>query len=343
MNTPKISVIVPVYNDEKYIERCIKSILAQSFEDFELILTDDGSTDGSGKICDKFAADDKRIKTLHAKNRGVSRARNDSLKIATGKRICFVDSDDYVEKDYLKVLFEAAEKYKADIAICGVRLRDENNTGSDSEAKPAKDYLINRSDFSKYMHILLEQKKLNYVYAKIYKSEIIKNNNILFDIKTSLGEDTIFVCDILKHTNRISVVGGNYYNYEKHASERLTNKYRENIFGIYLKISKHIEKTMRDLGCMNKEMMNVIDDRKINSVIWSVLSIKNQKRIKKSMKIELIKEIIRNKEFTESFERRKSEFDRKETRIMASGNARRLLRFYRLEPLVSRIKGVLKK
>lgn len=105
MNIPQISVIVPVYNVEKYLSRCIESILSQTFTDFELLLIDDGSTDRSGEICDEYAKKDTRIRVFHTKNRGVSAARNLGLDNAKGEWISFVDSDDWVENDYLKSLF----------------------------------------------------------------------------------------------------------------------------------------------------------------------------------------------------------------------------------------------
>lgn len=118
---PKISIIVPVYNVEKYIHRCIDSILHQTFKDFELILVDDGSLDNSGKICDEYAKEDDRIKVIHKENGGLSDARNVGLDIAQGEYIAFVDSDDWIEKDMYSILYENIRKYNADISICKTR------------------------------------------------------------------------------------------------------------------------------------------------------------------------------------------------------------------------------
>lgn len=100
------SIIVPVYKVEKYLERCVESIINQTFEDFELILIDDGSPDRCGAICDEYAAEDERIKVIHQKNQGVSVARNAGLDVATGDYICFVDSDDWIELDCLKTVYD---------------------------------------------------------------------------------------------------------------------------------------------------------------------------------------------------------------------------------------------
>jgi len=115
---PKISIIVPVYNIELYLERCVESILSQTFVDFELILVNDGSTDQSGKVCDYYSEKDQRVKVLHKNNGGLSFARNEGLKIACGDFIGFVDGDDYIEKDMYKKLYELSEKTNSDIAIC---------------------------------------------------------------------------------------------------------------------------------------------------------------------------------------------------------------------------------
>ena len=117
---PKISVIVPVYNTEKYLNRCIDSILAQTFTDFELLLIDDGSTDCSGKICDEYAAKDSRVRVFHKENGGVSSARNMGLDNAQGEWITFVDSDDWVHEDFLKKRLALALNDNADIAYCDV-------------------------------------------------------------------------------------------------------------------------------------------------------------------------------------------------------------------------------
>ena len=116
---PQISVIIPVYKVEQFLGDCIKSILSQTFSNYEIILVDDGSPDNSGKLCDEFAAGDSRIKVVHKENGGVSSARNKGIEIAEGEWICFVDSDDWVEPDYLEVMFKTAIENNADVSVCG--------------------------------------------------------------------------------------------------------------------------------------------------------------------------------------------------------------------------------
>ena len=124
---PEISVIVPVYNVEKYLVQCIESIKMQTFENWELILVDDGSQDNSGMICDEYAQKDNRIKVVHQKNRGVSTARNSGVKFATGKYISFVDSDDYIVPNFFEIMLEKLIAYKADMVRCGFYEFNDNN------------------------------------------------------------------------------------------------------------------------------------------------------------------------------------------------------------------------
>ena len=115
---PVLSIIIPIYNADAYLVRCIESILNQSFEDFELILVNDGSSDNSGNICDKYASLDSRIRVIHKINQGVSAARNDGLNNAHGKYVMFADSDDYVDKDWCKVLYDNICHYPDAMVLC---------------------------------------------------------------------------------------------------------------------------------------------------------------------------------------------------------------------------------
>lgn len=115
---PEVSIIVPVYKVEPYLNKCVDSILAQTFTDFECILVDDGSPDSCGKICDEYVQKDSRVKVIHQENQGLSAARNSGLDMASGAWIVFVDSDDWIEPDAVEVLYRAALQNDADMAVC---------------------------------------------------------------------------------------------------------------------------------------------------------------------------------------------------------------------------------
>ena len=188
-----ISIIVPVYNVEKYICRCIDSILDQTYKDFELILVDDGSTDSSGKICDDYKKRDKRIKVIHKENGGLSSARNIGLDIAEGDYIGFIDSDDYIRKDMYEVLYNDIVKYHADISICSYKevneyfqpknIRDNNKIeiyeGIDSLNQLYKN---NRVKFIVAWNKLYDKsifKNLRYEEGKIHEDELIIHKLLL--------------------------------------------------------------------------------------------------------------------------------------------------------------------
>ncbi len=163
---PCISVIVPVYKVEKYLRRCVDSILSQSFTDFELLLTDDGSPDNCPAICDNYAAKDSRVRVIHKENGGLSSARNAALNICEGKYICFVDSDDYISPDMFEKLLSAAKNNDCEVAICG-QFTERDGQISIDEPK-VEQLLIFDSD--KAIEKLIEDKIINnYVWDKIYK------------------------------------------------------------------------------------------------------------------------------------------------------------------------------
>lgn len=182
MHSPKISVIVPVYNAEKYLRRCVDSILAQTFTDFELLLIDDGSKDCSGAICDEYAAMDSRVRVFHQPNGGVSSARNLGLDNAKGEWIAFVDSDDWVAPEYLDVLSST----KSDLTLSYYKAIGwkewVNNPYKD------KDYTFTElsSFFKEHMHTPM-------IWAALFRLKLLNDNVIRFDESISYGEDSIFM------------------------------------------------------------------------------------------------------------------------------------------------------
>ena len=203
MNTPKISVIVPVYNVEQYLPRCIDSILAQTFTDFELLLIDDGSPDKSGEICDEYAERDSRIRVFHKKNGGVSSARNKGLELAWGNWIAFVDSDDIVLKTYLEDMYKYANQDNLIILT--------------NYKKEGKDHIINLpqslSCNDEMVKFILKNDilSLSAPYSKLYNRKIILDNYIHFPIGIHMGEDGIFNIRYLNCINAIITINKTNY------------------------------------------------------------------------------------------------------------------------------------
>ncbi len=215
-----ISIIIPVHNVETYLPQCIESVLSQTFRDFELILVDDGSTDHSTVICDEYAQTDDRIKVFHQDNSGVSAARNNGICYAKGEWITFIDSDDWVDVDYLENFrFEESD---SDIIVQGLKYYD-NRNGQIFE------YIrVNNCELCgpRQKELIAENKvlSLGYPVAKLYKKSLIANR-VLFNTSISYHEDHIFVLDTYNLAKRIKLVNSVSYNYRYyHTNNSLSSK-----------------------------------------------------------------------------------------------------------------------
>lgn len=190
--TDKISVIVPVYNVEKYLVQCLESLIKQTFYNIEIILINDGSTDSSGSICEEYSNRDNRIKVIHKKNGGVSSARNAGLKEASGNWISFVDPDDWMADDMYEILINNASKFNVDIAVC----QYVPTCYREVKYKKGKKFNCEVLDYKESMHQLLSNNKRYFcgLWNKIYKKTIIGNR--LFDSTLNNGEDLWFLFNI---------------------------------------------------------------------------------------------------------------------------------------------------
>lgn len=201
-----ISVIVPIYNSEQYLCRCIDSILNQSYNNIELILIDDGSTDRSGLICDEYLKKDNRIKVLHKKNGGLSDARNKGIEIAKGQYIGFVDNDDYIEIDFYETLYKLAKSNNAMVAMLSYNVIKNNKLKARNESNNS--YILEREEAIK--QLLFDENVQNYVWNKLYANEVI--NDIRFPVGVNY-EDINFMYDVFKKMNRIVCLDSPKYNY----------------------------------------------------------------------------------------------------------------------------------
>ena len=213
-----ISVIVPVYKVEKYLRRCVDSIFAQTFADFELLLVDDGSPDNSGKICDEYAALDPRVRVFHKPNGGVSSARNLGLENARGEWISFIDSDDWVDRTYLEKLMQGKE---ADLSVCSFKLENTDEVWPDElesklwHAEEVKDLLLTR------MH--RTQAYISAPWCKLFRRDIIEIHRLRFDESLNTREDTIFSFQYLSYINDIYTVSDRIYHYDRSVGNLSSN------------------------------------------------------------------------------------------------------------------------
>lgn len=233
----KISVIVPVYNNEKYIGRCLKSICENTYKDLEIIVIDDGSSDQSGNICDEYAKKDFRIKVIHQKNQGVSNTRNLGISLSTGKYISFIDSDDTVPKNFYSELLTASKDQECDLCICSVLHIDNGCEKSFGLPNSFKIYISqNKSERKELWYKLNETYLLYGPYNKLYKAEVVIKNQIEFPIDISYGEDLLFNLKYLNYCSIIKYVSYPQYFYYTDNQNSLSHIYRENRFinGLHL-------------------------------------------------------------------------------------------------------------
>jgi len=254
----KVSIIVPVYNAEKYLERCINSLKNQSLKDIEIILVDDSSTDSSLEICNRVAGEDSRIKVIHKVNEGAGMARNAALSIATGKYIGFADSDDYVEEEMFKTLYEKAVKYNSDLVMSGVLFVDGNMFSSEGEC-------VRKTYFDKDTHFDSEEslKELRMgivgalpgdaddskygmsIWKNLFRHEIIKKHNITFKSEREmLSEDALFMIDYISCIKKATGINEAFYNYCRNEAS-ISKGYKKDRFEKSLVFAEEVEKRFK--------------------------------------------------------------------------------------------------
>lgn len=211
-----ISVIVPIYNAEQFLDRCLNSIVGQSYSCLEIILIDDGSQDASLQICNRYAQIDKRIKVFSQVNSGVSTARNNGLSYARGEYIMFVDSDDYMFPQMCEIMLNTIETKKSDLVVCGTTETWGGLWAPDRNA----DYQTLDS-FKKDFIEHLNSELLSPPWNKIYRRELIKD---MFDASISFGEDLVFNLNYLKNCQRVSFIKSAPFYHEKANENSLVNR-----------------------------------------------------------------------------------------------------------------------
>lgn len=250
-NNPKISVIIPVFNSEKYLKKAIESILFQKFNDFEIICVDDGSTDNSLKICYKEAENDDRIKVIHQLNKGVSSARNTGIEATKGDYIIFLDSDDYYAENSLNVMYNDIEETNVDAIIY--------NHFYDYDGKIVKRTSRLKTDMYKFEDVskfILDDGTMTGILfgsacGVIYRAKILKDNKIYFNEKLSFNEDGVFNIEFLRQAEKFIYCGEkHFYAYRQHKS-----------FG-NLNIDK-LQENIKITDNYIKEKFNFLNDNKI--------------------------------------------------------------------------------
>lgn len=212
VDQPLISIIIPIYNVQEYVARCLDSILKQTYQNFEVICIDDGSTDGSGKLCDEYAAMDQRVTVHHIKNSGVSNARNLGLSLVRGEFFAFVDSDDYLEANYLEVLYTNLKNFDCDISCCLFVLNEVSGAPSNQiDNSPSEMTLFNGSKECVHNFICSGVSMEGMVWNKLYHTEKFKN--IQFDKNIKVNEDCLYTLDVMSHCEKACLTNKKLYHW----------------------------------------------------------------------------------------------------------------------------------
>lgn len=253
-----ISIIVPVYKVEDYLERCIKSLINQTLKDIEIILVDDGSPDRSREICDKFKEIDNRIKVIHKNNGGLSDARNAGLEVASGEYIAFVDSDDWIDSDMMEVLHNLSQKYDADIVECSWR---EIYTDKIREETNNTEQIIEGNNIFALRSQLQWKYFKSVVWNKLYKKYLF--NYIRFP-KGRLHEDEFTTYKLFYFSKKLVYVDISKYNYDKTREESITATFKEKNLDI-------IDAMQERLEFFKKYNLTILMDEMYNMYFWILL------------------------------------------------------------------------
>lgn len=254
----KISVIVPVYNVEAYLERCVESILQQTYTHFELILINDGSTDSSGQICDHLASQYENIKVYHIENAGVSNARNMGIQLATGSWVTFIDSDDFVTQDYLATLASAVEGVNVGFAIAPLH-HIKNGIVTDLPSHSGKTELWSTEETMK--ELLMTTRTSFFPVAKLFKRDLLADEK--FNTNYHLAEDALFLTELLLKTRCSCVFIDKpvyYYDHREGSATTSVNRYVFDTIEVYQQIIAQVSQAFPNLKyeLINRECWSYI-------------------------------------------------------------------------------------
>lgn len=247
-----ISIIVPIYKVEKYLKRCVDSILNQTFTDFELILVDDGSSDNCPAICDEYAKKDPRVKVIHKQNGGLINARKSGLKIASGEYIGFVDGDDWIEPDTYQNFADMIKKYSPDMVLSDFYYDNGTELSNSNQLFDQEFYDKTALKEKLYPKMLFSGQYYKFgvnpcCWSKVYKKELLKENLPQVDGRIKMGEDAAFTYPCLLDAESVATVKKPSYHYIQNP-QSMTNSYDETLKDIIFLPYVHIKEKCRECG-----------------------------------------------------------------------------------------------
>lgn len=305
MNNYLVSVIIPIYNVEKYLNRCVDSIINQTYSNLEVILVNDGSSDDSSTICDYYKSKDSRVIIIHKENGGLSDARNFGLDIAIGDYIMFLDSDDYIENNMIENLLMVVEENHSDVVICGyyADFVDANEQLLFSrEQKGIKGTFME----SNFCEIPLNNELiglLGYAWNKLYRRQVITKYNLKFVKGLSLVEDIEFNAPLLSVCSKISFIESPYIHYMQRPRETLGGKFYENYYDLKKMALNSVESMLISWRRTTQEISNIKNEMNYNALKTTIRLLSKTNNYSKEEKKIYINSLLCNQDLLYSLKR----------------------------------------
>lgn len=282
----KVSIILPIYNVEKYLEKCVNSVINQTYQNIEIILVNDGSKDSSGRICDELVESDNRIKVIHKKNGGLASARNAGYEMATGEYIMYIDSDDVIKNDIAEKCVSAMEKKRSDVVIFGYEKMSED--GQVLEICKWSNKTYNHDEMVEYLYEAICNMSFGYAWNKMYRKSTIDKSKVFGDAKVIDREDLIYNLELLRFWDRITYIDSVGYEYLQRSSSLLHNSDLARLKGVEYFV-KRVEKINIGNAEVERKVFNMmvlhyLSDCIIKNILWNdELSAKEKKKLMKEI------------------------------------------------------------
>ena len=303
MRERTVTIFVTVYNIEKHLDRFFECLKAQTYEDYEVLMIDDGSVDNSLAVCKKYAESDDRIRVISVEHVGISAARNLAFENLRTPYVTSLDGDDRFDKDYLKHLIDAEEKTGADMVLSNVILVYEDGTER-NRFMPREAGCYSRDEFPALLPKLLIEERLNYLYAKLYKTELLRDVRVEPDVMQ--GSDTMINFKYLKNVRSIAVIEDYDYYYVQYQKRSVTSYMGKDYFKRLYRINRFLLDITAEYGWLNEEMQQAIDFRILH------VGVNTLRRIAKSSdplqaKYSFGEEVVNSEEYRTSYQRQESQ------------------------------------
>lgn len=306
MTSPKISIILPVYNVERWIKKAVKSLQDQSFNDFEAFLVNDGSTDLSGQICNLISRNDNRFKVIHQKNAGAANARNTAIPKAKGKYLYFMDPDDWCEKNMLSDMYNFAEKNNLELAVAGYYIDTYYSKKKFYQEKRNAPNIVykNQEEFRQNAYKLFDNQLLYTPWNKLYLNSYIQKNNLLYP--DTFWDDLPFNIEVVKDIKKVGCINAHYYHFIRAREESENTKYRPDIYNKREEENKKLTNLFKYWNVSNDDVEEFLARRYSERLIGCIENLTNKNcDLTKEQKISEIYKMISTPHAIESFKKTK--------------------------------------